>query len=249
MATTVVGMFDDRDTAERAVQDLIDAGFDRNRVSLVAADPGGKIYRQHVDEEGSLASEGAATGLTSGAVVGGILGLLVGAGLIFVPAGVIAAGPIAGLIAGGAAGAATGGILGGLVGMGIPEEHADAYAEGVRRGGTIVTIQADDDKAQQAHDLLDRDGAVNIEDRAAAYRNEGFSKYDPNAPVYSSEQALQERGKWGSNSADAAARVQQYGDADYNGTMGSSESITRAYADNPPVNPLDKDREERRTDA
>jgi uncharacterized protein (TIGR02271 family) len=196
MSTTVVGLFDHRDAAERSVEDLVNAGFDRSRVSVVAADPEGKLYKQHIDEHGNMASEGAATGLTSGAVIGGLLGLLVGAGIIFVPAGVVAAGPIAGLIAGGAAGAAAGGILGGLIGLGIPEDHAETYAEGVRRGGTLVTVQADDAMVNRAHDILNRDGAVDIEDRAATWRAEGFTAYNPKAPVYTEEQQIAERSRY-----------------------------------------------------
>jgi hypothetical protein len=204
MSTTVVGLFDDRDTAQHAVRDLIDAGFRQQDISVVAADPGGKMYRQHVDEEGSIAGEGAATGLTSGAVVGGLLGLLIGAGLLFVPAGVIAAGPITGLIAGGAAGAATGGIIGGLIGLGIPKEDADVYAESVRRGGTLVTVMADDANVSRIHSILDRDGAVDVEERAAQYRAQGFSGFDTNAPVYSEEETLAERERYRATPASPA---------------------------------------------
>ncbi|RYG26077.1 hypothetical protein EON82_04805, partial [bacterium] len=85
MASTVVGLFDDRDDAHNAVQDLMAAGFTRDRISLVATDPSGEYQKYSVDAEGNLAGEGAAAGLTSGAVVGGLLGLLIGAGAIFFP--------------------------------------------------------------------------------------------------------------------------------------------------------------------
>lgn len=202
MATTVVGLFDDRDTAQMAVKDLIDSGFDRRRISVVASDPNGDLKRQHMDNEGNLAGEGAATGLTSGAVVGGLLGLLIGAGAIFVPAGVLAAGPIAGLIAGGAAGAATGGILGGLIGLGIPKEDADVYAESVRRGGTLVMVQCEDAEVDRAHRVLDRDGAVDIDDRAAQYRSEGWQGYDDRAPMYDETEVTTERTRYQAGRTD-----------------------------------------------
>jgi hypothetical protein len=231
MNTTVVGLFDDRETAQESVRDLIDAGFRRENISVVAADPEGSLYKEHVNDEGTIAGEGAATGLTSGAVVGGLLGLLIGAGLIFVPVGVLAAGPIVGLIAGGAAGAATGGILGGLIGLGVPREEADVYAEGVRRGGTLVTVSTDEENAGRAHSILDRDGAVDVEERAQYYRTEGFSSYDADAPAYTPDQTLAERERYRTtpppvpaasdvptNSADLAyeearraARVRTYG--------------------------------------
>jgi len=204
MTSTVVGLFDSRDHAVSAVNDLIKKGIDRNRVSVVAADPAGKLYREHVNDEGNIAPEGAASGLTSGAIVGGLLGVLIGAGLIFVPAGVLAAGPIAGLIAGGAAGAATGGILGGLIGVGIPKEHADVYAESVRRGGTLVMVQAAGNEVDVVREVLDRDGAVDIEERGAHYRSQGFAGYDANAPVYTEEQVVTERAQYRDHGAAAA---------------------------------------------
>ncbi|MGV3617642.1 MAG: general stress protein [Fimbriimonas sp.] len=232
MATTVVGLFDDRETAQAAVKDLVDAGFGRDHISIVAADPGGTLYNQHVDDEGSIAGEGAATGLTSGAVVGGLLGLLIGAGLIFVPAGVLAAGPIVGLIAGGAAGAAAGGVLGGLIGLGIPKEDADVYAEGVRRGGTLVTVSTDDANVDRAHTILDRDGAVDVEERAEAYRAEGFTGYDESAPVYDSEASVAERSRYRSNLAAEFPSEAPTNSADlaYQ-ELGSSPRRIRAYGE------------------
>jgi uncharacterized protein (TIGR02271 family) len=149
------------------------------------------------------------TGLASGAVVGGLIGLLVGAGFTVVPvAGIVLAGPIAGAIAGAATGAAAGGILGALVGMGIPKEHADVYAEGVRRGGTLVTVQAANDSEEaRARDILDRDGAVDIEERGAAYRAEGFKEYNPQAKPLTAVEAQAERERW-RNPAQASDRLQ-----------------------------------------
>ena len=194
MASTIVGLFDDRDDAHNAVQDLMAAGFTREKISLVATDPSGEYQKYSVDSEGNLAGEGAAAGLTSGAVVGGLLGLLIGAGAIFFPpAGILVAGPIAGLITGAAAGAATGGILGGLIGLGIPKEHAETYAEGVRRGGTLVTVTADESEVPRVKDILDRDGAVDIEQRGGYYRQQGFTSYDHSARPLTAEELAAER--------------------------------------------------------
>lgn len=194
MASTVVGLFDDRDHAHAAVQDLMAAGYSKDKVSLMATDPSGEYQKYAVDEGGNLAGEGAATGLVSGTVVGGLLGLVIGlGGILFPPAGFLVAGPVAGLLAGAAAGAATGGVLGGLIGLGIPKEHADYYAEGVRRGGTLVSVTVDETEVQKVRDLLDRDGAVDIEQRGDFYRSTGFTGYDPSAQPYDAERIAAER--------------------------------------------------------
>lgn len=234
MSTTVVGLFDTRESAQGAVQDLIDAGFDRAKISIVAADPQGTMYKETTDGmTENLAGEGARTGLTSGAVVGGLLGLLIGTGLIFVPAGFAVAGPIAGLIAGGAAGAATGGIIGGLIGMGIPSDQADYYAEGIRRGGTLVALQAIDDRIEEAHTILDRDGAINIEDRAAGYRVGGFNQFDPEAPVFTTAEAERERDRWREvMPAAPAPNIRAFVDGNL---PQSSLADHYAYADNGPT--------------
>jgi hypothetical protein len=228
MASTVVGLFDDRDDAHNAVQDLMAAGFSRDKISLVATDPSGEYQKYSVDAEGNLAGEGAAAGLTSGAVVGGLLGLLIGAGAIFFPpAGVLVAGPIAGLITGAAAGAATGGILGALIGLGIPKEHAETYAEGVRRGGTLITVTTDESEVQRVKDLLDRDGAVDIEQRGGYYRQQGFTGYDANSKPYTADQYANERDQLRSYASDETLST-GVGTA-----AGSGRVRTYAYADTP----------------
>lgn len=198
MATTVIGLFDTEAQAHRAVQDLMGAGFDHSQVSVVTADPGGKYRKETVDESGNLASAGAVTGAASGLVVGGLIGLLVGATtLVGGPVGLVAAGPITGLITGAGLGMVSGGLLGALVGLGIPEEHAHIYAESVRRGSVLLTIDVPATEVQRAEAILLNAGAVNIEERAAVLRNAGWTEYDPNAPVYSEEEMIAERERFG----------------------------------------------------
>ncbi|RYG23785.1 DUF1269 domain-containing protein, partial [bacterium] len=147
--------------------------------------------------------------------------------IFFPPAGVVVAGPIAGLLTGAAAGAATGGILGGLIGLGIPKEHAETYAEGVRRGGTLVTVTTDESEVQRVKDLLDRDGAVDIEQRGGYYRQQGFTSYDHNARPYTADEYAAERDKLRAYASDETLSTGV-------GTAASSGRIrTYAYADTP----------------
>ncbi len=214
MAETVVGFFDDRDAAQGAVQDLIHEGFERSNVSVVASDGSGGTATHAVDERGNLAAAGASSGVTSGALVGGVAGVLIGLGFTVLPiAGILLAGPIAGLIAGAASGAVTGGVVGGLVGLGIPKEHAELYAEGIRRGGALVTVEtANSSESDRAHRTLDRDGAVDIEERGAAYRSEGFSGYDKDAKPLGEAEIAQERVRYGVNANPASVSDGPSGD-------------------------------------
>lgn len=76
-----------------------------------------------------------------------------------------AAGAAAGAFAGGVAG----GIIGGLTSSGIPERDAHFYAEGVRRGGTLVTAKVEDALAPEAEAILKRSNWVDPTERRVSY--------------------------------------------------------------------------------
>jgi uncharacterized protein (TIGR02271 family) len=109
--------------------------------------------------------------------VGGILGLVAGAAALTIPGvGFIAAGPIAAALAGAGIGAAAGGAIGALMKLGVPEHEAHYYAEGVRRGGTLITVHArTDDMADCAAQVMKRHGAADIEERAEQWKEQGWS--------------------------------------------------------------------------
>lgn len=186
MPKTVVGMFDTFGEAQNAVQDLVSFGVRREEISLVARDEHGTVGE--VNEVGAAgAAEGAGAGAVGGSVVGGALGLLIGTGLLVIPGigPVLAAGPLAAAIGSTAAalgatalgaglGAAAGGLMGSLLGVGIAEDDAHAYIEGVRRGGTLVSVATSDTEAEDVRQILVRNGAVDMEVRAAEWRTDGW---------------------------------------------------------------------------
>src|SRR5919204_4426079 len=43
-----------------------------------------------------------------------------------------------------------------LADLGVPSEEAHAYAEGVRRGGTLVVVESSDDRAERGMAILQR---------------------------------------------------------------------------------------------
>jgi hypothetical protein len=95
---------------------------------------------------------------------------------------VVAAGWLAALAVGAVGGAAVGGLLGGLIGSGISKEHAEVFTEGVRRGGSLVTLRARDIVVPQIDAILDRN-AVDPVLRRAEYAASGWSGYDPAGPI------------------------------------------------------------------
>ena len=199
MAKTIVALYDDYGAAEKVVRELENQGFSRDDISLVAHEKGGGTQQAGTTttQEGSRAGEGAAAGAGTGAVVGGLAGLLVGLGALAIPGigPIIAAGPIATTLAGAGVGAAAGGIVGALVGIGVPKEEANAYAEGVRRGGTLVMVRSSDDMANQAKNIMNHFQPIDLKGRAADWRQQGWSTFDEQGQPYMDVDKEREMGR------------------------------------------------------
>ena len=192
---TVTGLYDNYDDARATVKALEDAGVPSDEISIVSNKGDGV----KVEEQGNDAAEGAGTGAGIGAVAGGAGGLLAGLGMLAIPGvgPVVAAGWLAATAAGAVAGAVVGGAAGGIVGAmiksGVPEEDANLYAEGVRRGGSVVAARVEDDKQLAAQDILQRSRSVNIQERRALYSSEGWNRFDESAQPYTPSQIEEER--------------------------------------------------------
>ena len=176
---TVTGLFDTYEDASAAVANLESAGIPEADISIVSNNGG-------TDVDGdSNAAVGAETGAGVGAVVGGAGGLLAGLGMLAIPGvgPVVAAGWLAALAAGAVGGAAVGGATGGLIGAmttsGVSEEDAHVYAEGVRRGGSLVTARVDESRVAEAESILKGSNWVDPVERRGLYRGEGWTGFDP----------------------------------------------------------------------
>jgi hypothetical protein len=191
--TAVFGIFKTEDAAERAVDQLITAGFSNSDISALL--PGNETTRAFAHEKHTKAPEGTATGATTGGIVGGTLGLLAGIGALAIPGvgPLIAAGPIVAAMAGAGAGGAVGGLVGALVGMGIPEYEAKRFEGAVKNGGTLVSVHCDySDEIATAKRVLKEAGGQDI----ASSGEESVSKdkdHDRNArtvdPLYAGTRA------------------------------------------------------------
>jgi len=211
MTITLSRLYDDYATATQVLHELEAAGIPGSDISILASNADNWYFgkgpaaaskhdrgRDGVDDR----AEGAATGATIGATVGGIAGLLAGLGMIAIPGigPVVAAGWLASTAAVAAAGSVAGGILGALTEAGVSDEDAHVYAEGVRRGGTLLTIRVPDAERARIEAMLDR-SAVNILERGRAYRKSGWRSFDPNLPPYTADQIRKERDLYRRNAA------------------------------------------------
>jgi hypothetical protein len=198
MTHTLTGLFDSYDDARRAVQDLEAAGVPHRDISLVANNARGD-HEVNGQRPATAAGEDAGKGAGIGATLGGVGGLLAGLGMVAIPGlgPVVAAGWLAATAAGALGGAVIGGAAGGLVGAlthaGVPEDDAHLYAEGVRRGGTLVTAKVHDDLVPTARAVLTDKSTVDLVRRRALYRVQGWSRFDPAAAPYTADQIEAER--------------------------------------------------------
>jgi hypothetical protein len=68
-----------------------------------------------------------------------------------------------------------GGPLSALMACGIPDGDAHVFAEGVRRGGALVAVRADDElEAEQAALVMNQHGACDIDACATGWRSQGW---------------------------------------------------------------------------
>jgi hypothetical protein len=127
-------------------------------------------------------------------------GLLASLGLIAIPGigPLVAAGVLATTLAGAAAGAVGGGLIGALVDYGVSDDEAHVYAENLRRGGTLVSVRADESRLNDAELIMQRFTPVDVRERESTYRGEGWTGYNPDAPVYTPEEREAERRRYGS---------------------------------------------------
>ena len=215
MTKTVVGSFDSYREAQQVVQELQRAGIPQNDVNIVASNLRGE-YRSDAattaagttgytsaaaaDARGDTVTtddrtSGAATGAVTGGVIGGVAGLALAFTSLTIPVfgPIIAAGPIVATLTGAGVGAVAGGLIGGLTDLGVTEEHAKYYAESVRRGGALVTVRADDTRADEVTRVMQRHGAIDINKRAETWRSAGWEGFDDSAKAYTIDDLERDR--------------------------------------------------------
>jgi hypothetical protein len=137
------GIFESESSADRAVAGLLEAGFRKERISVVSARP----IAQRADhvEVGNEPPAGAHTAgaVAAGGAIGSVLGgLTVAIGVAATGGlGLLAVGPLLGA-------AATGGVFGSFVGAmltrGFEEEVANYYDQALTKGQYLVSVEREE---------------------------------------------------------------------------------------------------------
>jgi hypothetical protein len=223
---TIVGIFSSVQDAQRAAHDLENAGISRSDISVVASK--NVVGFDNLNESSTSTSSKTSDVVADagiGAAIGGVGGLLLSAaGMMTLPVigPVLAAGPIVAALTGAGVGAAAGGLIAALTEAGIPEEDAEHYAEGIRRGDVLVSVHARPGEAQRISDIMDSAGAVDVDSRLKDWKQEGWTGYSPASRPYSADEIKRQRSSYGENST--------MGTSGMAGTMGhrTQETLNRA---------------------
>lgn len=181
---TVIALYDVFTDAQAAVRDLMQAGVDQDDISLIgperqptdvrnagaAATPEGQDERELAAARADVATwDDDVAGLAPLAVPG------IGP--------VMAIGPLAAGYSGSAS-AVGGDFSGVLLGWGLPDEDADTYAEGLRRGGTLVLATVADGEVEIAGRIMNKYDPTDLKSRSTDWRQTGWTGFDAEAQPY-----------------------------------------------------------------
>jgi uncharacterized protein (TIGR02271 family) len=72
----------------------------------------------------------------------------------------------------------------------LPDEDRQTYAEGLRRGGYLVSVSANDTEYERVLDILDDEGTIDIDERADSWRSEGWTGVSTSDALSGSTTAL-----------------------------------------------------------
>jgi hypothetical protein len=187
----ITRLYDTREDAVATVTALEQVGMGHDEISFVGNDQADVHDANGATPATEPEGKALGAGATAGTIIGGGVGLMTGIGAMAIPGvgPVVAAGwlvsTLAGAGVGAAVGAGTGGLVGALSGEGVPEQDAHVYAEGVRRGGYLVTARVDDRRVSEAQRILSSRG-VDVAHRRGVYEQEGWSRFDETAAPYRS---------------------------------------------------------------
>ncbi len=168
----IIGIIQDKDNAEGAINTLIDLGYNPKDMSVIMRDKADAEYIS--DSTGAHVTEGAVSGATTGGLIGGLAGLLIGVGAITIPGigalligGPLAAalgltGALASTVSGAVTGAVAGGLVGALVSLGVPEEEARVYEDRIKDGAILIAVPTFVGRADEVNDILADYGASQI---------------------------------------------------------------------------------------
>lgn len=223
---TVVGTYRNMSEAQKVLTDLVNAGFERDDISLVTTDVDGQYQSQanRTDVVGDDVTAGE--GALIGGLEGGLIGFALGLGALAIPGigPILAFGPLVGALIGAGTGAVTGGLAASLIDSGIDETDAHTYAEAVRRGYVLLSVHSTDERGDEAKAIMNRYDVVDIDDQASQWKSQGWTGYDEKAQPFTSKDIEAEHSAYSSKATTGASVT-----GSTTGTLGLERGTIRTY--------------------
>lgn len=72
----------------------------------------------------------------------------------------------------------------------LPDDDRAVYSEGISRGGTTVSVRAEEAETSRAVEILEQYGAVDLDDREQAWRGEGWTGTAPSGATAEARRSL-----------------------------------------------------------
>lgn len=89
----------------------------------------------------------------------------------------------------------------------MPDEDRSAYDESVRRGGATLVVSAEEARVDQAADIIERNGAIDMDERENTWRGEGWAPgaaaASAGAPASATAGGLHDSARGGLHDAEA----------------------------------------------
>ncbi len=169
--TEAVAVFDNADTLQAAIDELLSAGFNQAELSLVASDKAveqklGHAYRrvEEVEDDPAVPRKAYVStesrGDAEGALVGGLMyiGAIAAVGAVVATGGAVTTAIAAAVLSGG-----TGGLIGGVLAELIGQSHAQRVEAQIGHGGLLLWVRTRDrDHEERALEILERHSAHDV---------------------------------------------------------------------------------------
>jgi hypothetical protein len=166
MESTVIGVYDNYDQAQNALNDLVRAGFSRNDIQLSPGDQSSEARQSTLRATPQGGERTRANEDAGESTIGQFFGKIFG----------------------------TYSNTNDKANHGDVMSDAELFSEAVRRGSYLLAVQArNDEQHDEIVNIMDRFGPIDIDERGAHWRMQGWSKYDNTAPVLSDDEIARER--------------------------------------------------------
>ncbi len=189
MITTTASLFDSFSQVVQAVEILRGCGFSRDEISMVT-------QKRKAHETSGNPAEPKDAASKQRMILPLELGTFVADSQPRFMKGigsVVMAGPLAFILMQATDETQCGDLMDALIDLDLSDEEAASYAEGVRRGGTLLTVSAASYLAERAEDVMLLNGAVDIRQRTLRWQQHGWDTFSPNAEPCTAEEMADER--------------------------------------------------------